>query len=122
MTLKLVTDQPEEIAEEVVLSPEDKALLEKTDIHPVVYAKVCPVMSFKTQPDLLNGGDRKRRFAVVMSLNGIPNFHMRRDPLIVPSEVDSFLLDADTIEDLRARMIREIDLVLDQVANAAKVV
>jgi len=120
MSLKLVTDESDPVEAMPELTPEEVALFEKTSLHPVVYAKVCPVVDFPRVPDIMNATDRKRRFAMIMSLNGIPNFAQRRDPIIIPSEADSFLVEADNIEDLRQRIMREVDLVLNQISEVSK--
>jgi len=119
--LRLIKD--DEVVEEKVekiLTPEEERLLKATGVHPVVAAKVCPTMDFQMVPDIANASHRKRKYALVVGFNGIPNFHERLDPLIVPSEMDSFLIDADSLEDMRARCIRELDNLLAQMKEVAE--
>jgi len=56
---------------------QDQILLNKTQDYPLVNAEICP-FPMKRVPDMSTGGDRRRRFAIVLSLGGIPNFS--RDP------------------------------------------
>jgi len=103
-----------------VLTPQEKAIHAVTGMHEVLPVKVCTSTRFDLVPDLLRGGNRKRKFAMVISLNGIPNFDERPDPLMIPTDLDTFLIDGDTLADLRARAILEIDRLINQIEQVLK--
>lgn len=117
--LKLVTDESQPLTQ-VEPTDAEKKVLDASNMHPVMNVKICTSERFDLVPDLLRGGKRKRKYAMVISLNGIPNFHERQDPLIIPTDLDTFLIDADTLPDLRARAILEIDRLIHQIEEVLK--
>lgn len=79
---------------------------------------VCPARNIKKVPDLANGGMRKRKYAIVFSLSAFPDFANVAEPIMTPSGMDTMLIDADTLEDLRTRAVREVDDMICKIKEA----
>lgn len=110
--LKLVTDEN---------SIEGKdPILDRTMAYPVIDVKICPTNNFAKVADIATGGKRKRRYAMTLAMSGIPDFANQPEPMIFPPKMDTVILDADSIEDLRERAIKEIDIMVDKIAEAAE--
>lgn len=96
----------------------DTDLLKKTQAYPVIDAKLCATDKFVKVPDLLTGNRRKRRYAMVISLSGIPNFSEQPEPIIMPPQIQTVLIDSDTFEDLRERVVAEVDAMIEEIKTA----
>ena len=83
-------------------------IAKKTQAYAMFDVKIAATDSFAKVPDILKGGDRKRKFGMVMSMACIPNLHEQEEPLIVGADMPTILVDADTIEDLEERAVAEI--------------
>ena len=88
-------------------------LSKKTNAYPILGVMICP-HKLNNVTDFTTGGKRSRKYAIVMSLSGIPNLHEQPEPIMVKSETQSILIDGDTFEDLRDRCYAEIDGIIDQ--------
>ena len=63
----------------------------------------------KRVPDMSTGGERRRRYAIVLSFGGIPNFQEIQEPITINADMPKKLIDGDSIEDLRRRAHAELD-------------
>lgn len=86
----------------------DRELTEKSESYPMMDATVCGTVT-KSVPDLLTGGERKRKFAAVLSLAGLPGFDKMQDPVVIQSNLPKVLIDADSLETLRERCMAELE-------------
>jgi len=86
----------------------DRELTEKSKSYPMMDATVCGTVT-KSVPDLLTGGQRKRKFAAVLSLAGLPGFDKMQDPVVIQSNLPKVLIDADSLETLRERCMAELE-------------
>jgi len=86
----------------------DRELTEKSKSYPMMDATVCGTVT-KSVPDLLTGGERKRKFAAVLSLAGLPGFDKMQDPVVIQSNLPKVLIDADSLETLRERCMAELE-------------
>ena len=113
-TSDLNTD--DSVNSEMELPPEyqvqDQILLNKTQDYPLVNAEICP-FPMKRVPDMSTGGDRRRRFAIVLSLGGIPNFQEIQEPITINADMPKKLIDGDDIEDIRRRAHAELDAMIN---------
>lgn len=91
---------------------QDQVLLEKTQEYPLVTAEICP-LPMKRVADISTGGERHRRFAIVLSLGGIPNFEEIQEPITINSDMPKKLIDGDSIEDIRKRAHAELDCMIN---------
>lgn len=83
-------------------------LANRTQAYAMFDVKIAATDSFAKVPDLMTGGDRKRKYGMVMSMACIPNLHEQQEPLIVGAEMPTILIDGDSVEDLEERAITEI--------------
>jgi hypothetical protein len=86
----------------------NEKLTKYTDAYPLIDASVVPVKT-KTVHDFKTGGERKRRYGIVLSLGGIPNFSEMSDPVVIHQTMPRTVIDGDTIEVLRQRVLAEVD-------------
>lgn len=91
---------------------QDEILLNKTQDYPLINAEICP-FPMKRVPDMSTGGDRRRRYAIVLSLGGIPNFQEIQEPVTINADMPKKLIDSDSIEDLRKRAHAELDAMIN---------
>lgn len=91
---------------------QDQIVLSKTQDYPLVTAEVCP-LPMKRVSDISTGGERHRRFAIVLSMGGIPNFQEIQEPITVNADMPKKLIDGDSIEDIRARAHAELDCMIN---------
>ena len=87
---------------------QDEALLKDTSSYPITDASIV-LSPTATVPDILTGGQRKRKFAMVLSMAGLPGFQKLEDPVILSSSLPKVLIDGDSIEILRSRAHAELD-------------
>ena len=69
----------------------------------------------KSVTDLVNGGNRNRRWGFALSMTAIPQFDQvppDAGPTLLPKTPTRFFA-ADTVEDLRARVMYEVNKVID---------
>ncbi len=114
--METVKETDSKVNSEMPLPPEyqvqDQVLLEKTQEYPLVTAEVCP-LPMKRVADISTGGERHRRFAIVLSLGGIPNFEEIQEPITINSDMPKKLIDGDSIEDIRKRAHAELDCMIN---------
>lgn len=96
--------------------PEIPEELKNTDIHVIQPNLGLVGTPLKMVPDLETGGERSRKFGVWLSMNVLPFLNKQilhpDQPLILP-EPPPVLIVADTIPELKSRIIFEVDLMLD---------
>lgn len=109
--LKLVTDE----------NKASDPLDDRTCIYPLVDVKICP-SKFETVADLRTGGKRKRKHALVLGMTAIPDFAHQPEPLLLPGDLQTLILDADNLDDLRARAYKEVDGMIDQLKEALQMI
>ena len=93
-------------------------VMTRTAAYPMVDIKLCPVKEFETTHDVGTGGRRKRKYALVFSMSAFPNFSKLPEPIMTPVSMDTILIDADSVEDLRARAYLEVDGMIAQLNKA----
>jgi hypothetical protein len=86
-------------------------LKSKTSAYPVVDVKVAPV-PLKTVPDIATGGERVRRFGLVMSVAAIPDLSSMQQPLMLDASIGTMMFDADSLDELQERAIAEIKSII----------
>ena len=87
---------------------QDEKLLKDTSSYPL------RDMSIVTTPtenvhDFKSGGQRKRRFAIILSMAGLPGFDKMEDPIVLQSQIPKVLIDGDAVDILRERAHAELD-------------
>lgn len=88
--------------------PDLNNLKKRTNRYPIFSVYFTPER-VKKVPDLMNGGLRKRKFALILGIGAIPDFHKMEDPPMVETmRVPQVLIDADSIDDLKKAAINEI--------------
>lgn len=95
--------------------------LAHTGAYPMYELLVCPARNIKKVPDLATGGTRKRKLALVFSMSAFPDFANVAEPIMTPSGMDTMLIDADSIEELRARAIIEVDDMMTKIQEALEI-
>jgi hypothetical protein len=95
------------------MTPSLNPLLKKTNAYPALGVLVCPAKLSKVA-DIATGGMRSRKYAIVMSLSGIPNLSEQPEPIMIKNDLQTIIIDADNVEDLRDRCYSEIDGIIDQ--------
>jgi hypothetical protein len=83
-------------------------VLEKTKAYPVIPVRVCATDQYERVPDLLTGGDRKRKFGAVLAMAVIPDLATQQEPVMVAQDIPMLLIDGDTLEVLEERFIEEV--------------
>lgn len=84
-------------------------LKEKTQAYPVVDTKIVPV-DFVKVPDIRNGGERNRKYAMYLSVCIIPD---PQDGMVIPDEMPALLYDGDSLNDLLERAHAELDVIFE---------
>ena len=74
----------------------------------MVQAEVCPMMTKKV-PDLATGGERNRKHAAFCSVAIINELTGHMDPIILQGEMPKFLIDGDSLEDVKSRLFAELE-------------
>lgn len=90
----------------------------KTGVYPMIDVKICASRDVAKVPDLLTGGMRKRKYGMVLSMSGFPNFSQVQEPIMTPIDMPSILVDADSLDDLRERAILEVEGMIEQLRDA----
>tara|TARA_Y100000310_G_C20248089_1_gene607785 strand:- start:10 stop:420 length:411 start_codon:yes stop_codon:yes gene_type:complete len=83
-------------------------LLQKTKAYAMIPLKVCATDNYEKVPDLLTGGQRKRKYGAVISMAVIPDLAKQQEPVMLSQEVPMLMIDSDTMEDLEARLLSEV--------------
>lgn len=96
---------------------ESSSVSKTTGVYPLAEVLICPKRLDKV-PDLATGGDRSRKYAIIMSLSAIPNLHEQPEPIMLQARMPSLIIDADSLDDLRVRCVEEIDGIIDQMKEA----
>ncbi|RMG36428.1 MAG: hypothetical protein D6732_08240 [Methanobacteriota archaeon] len=88
--------------------------IQGTNIYRVLEDVVAVASNLTKVPDLMTGGDRARRFGACMGINIIPELdkNMADGPVLVSSPPLAFF-DADSLEELRDRLVYEIDNLIE---------
>ena len=83
--------------------------VENTNAYTMAEVLFCPT-EVQTVPDIATGGQRNHRYAMSMQIAIIPGFEQTpvNQPVILPKSPSKFFT-ADTLEDLRARVVHELD-------------
>lgn len=101
--------------------PED--LKKTTSSYPLVDSKIVPVQ-LTTVPDLINGGKRKRKFGLALSIAVVPDLDKEEDPLMLGAQLPTMFFDADTLDSLLERAQAEMEVVIkaakEQIHNESK--
>lgn len=74
----------------------------------MLQAEVCPMMTKKV-PDLATGGERNRKHAAFCSVAIINELTGHMDPIILQGEMPKFLIDGDSLEDVKSRLFKELE-------------
>lgn len=85
----------------------NERILKITNAYPMATVNMCLVDTDKV-PNILTGGQRKRRFGVVLSLAALPGFDQIPDPIVIDGNLPMMVIDADNTEDLEIRAIEEM--------------
>jgi len=88
----------------------DPAITSATNIYELFKVNVCPVETKKV-PDLLTGGDRKRKFGVALSIALIPTYQQLPEPISIPQDMGAMLIDGDSLDDIKARIVAEVEMI-----------
>ena len=96
----------------------DAELLGKTSSYPITDASIV-LSPTETVQDFTTGGQRKRRYALVLSMAGLPTFEKMEDPIVLQSNLPKVLIDGDDIEILRARAHAELDAMFNVFEDTA---
>jgi hypothetical protein len=83
-------------------------LAKRTQAYAMVDVKVVATDKYVKVPDIEKGGDRKRRYGIVMSMAAIPNLKDQLEPVMVTQDMPMIMIDADNFEDLEERAIAEV--------------
>ena len=94
----------------------NKAILDRTSTYHIVPANIVPTSTTKV-PDIINGGERGRRLGCFLSVAIIRDLNEHNDPIVLQSEFPQFLVDADSVEDLKQRVFEELQAVFDNAAD-----
>jgi hypothetical protein len=104
-----MTDTPEtQTAPEYEIPEEIRA---KTNGYPVVDAKIVPVQIDQV-PDLADGGERKRKFGMVLSVAIVPDLNAQLEPIMLDARIPTMFFDGDSLEDLVERAHAELESVM----------
>mgnify|MGYP003653861715 FL=1 len=103
----------EDIIPERPALPED---LKDTEAHMIMSNMGLIATQLERIPDMLSGGNRTRHFGAWLSLNVLPNLDEQlkdpNAPLLLP-EPPPVLLVADSLDQLRERLVFEIDIMIN---------
>lgn len=91
-----------------------------TSVYPMVDATVCPLVIEKVislDPKAING-KRNRKHGAYCSVAILNDLESHSDPIILQGEMPQFLIDGDTLEDVKNRLFQEMTEVFK---NAQKV-
>jgi len=83
-------------------------LLQKTKAYAMIPLKVCATDSYEKVPDLLKGGQRKRKYGAVISMAVIPDLAHQQEPVMLAQDIPMLMIDSDTMEDLEERLLVEV--------------
>jgi hypothetical protein len=104
---------PQDIIPERPELPEE---LKNTDIHVVQPNLGLVGTPLKMVPDIETGGERCKRLGVWLAMNVMPfldkQIQHQDQPLILP-EPPPILIVGDSMEEVKSRIIYEVDLMLD---------
>jgi hypothetical protein len=62
--------------------------------------------------DIATGGQRNRRYGLVLSIAVVPELDKQEDPIMVSQQMPCIFVDADSLEDLGVRAKEEIDVII----------
>ena len=83
-------------------------LLQKTKAYAMIPLKVCATDSYEKVPDILKGGQRKRKYGAVISMAVIPDLAQQQEPVMLAQDIPMLMIDSDTMEDLEERLLVEV--------------
>ena len=81
-----------------------------TSVYPMVDATVCPLVIEKVislDPNA-PGGKRNRKHGAYCSIAILNDLETHSDPIILQGEMPQFLIDGDTLEDVKKRLFQEM--------------
>ena len=110
----MTTPNKQEIKYEI-----DPEIKKKTGAYPIIDVKMVPV-NLHTTTDILKGGQRKRKFGMVMSIAIVPGLDQEQDPLLLAPEMPTMFFDADSIEDLQERAEAELKGMIEATKDQLK--
>ena len=83
-----------------------------TDVYPMHPYYAVPVR-LRSMPDIKTGGERLRKHGIVCTFGLVPRLDAQAEPILVASQsLTSFFVDADNYEDLKQRVLNELDNML----------
>jgi len=94
------------------------SISDRTNAYPIVPASVVASLAKKVL-DVATGGMRNRHLACFLSVAVIRDFEGHQDPIILQGDMPKILVDADNIEDLKARVYEELETVFE---NSRKII
>ncbi|RMG66904.1 MAG: hypothetical protein D6710_12025 [Nitrospirae bacterium] len=90
----------------------DPELVKKTSSYAMVPVSIC-INDLARVPDVRTGGKRKRKYGAVLQFAALPGFDEMPDPVMLSTDMPHKLIDADTLDDLKARVYAEIDKIFE---------
>jgi len=93
----------------------------ETDLYPIASDIGVLALGLTQVPDLETGGQRSRKFGACIGIHVVPNLieAQTTGPVFMPMPPIAFI-DGDSLSELRARLIYEIDAILDSVSRGPK--
>ena len=88
-------------------APSDE-LLKKTKAYAMIPLRVCATDSYEKVPDIITGGERKRKYGAVICMAVIPDLSKQQEPVMLAQDIPMLMVDSDTMEDLERRLLAEV--------------
>lgn len=98
---------------------QDEALLKETAAYQLNDVSII-LQSTESAYDFKTGGKRKRRYALVMSVAGIPNFNEMEDPVMLQPSLPKIVIDGDSLDVLLSRAHAELDVMFNLFEDTVK--
>jgi len=103
----MTNQKSDKVVEEKDYNYVTEDLKKRVGVYPMMEVQYCPYISKKV-PDIINGGERKRKYGVLWSMSCIPQYHDQEDPTVIQAKAPMMLVDSDSIEDLEEMMIAQV--------------
>jgi hypothetical protein len=109
MTNETMTDEPAIDMDKYVAS---ESIRKVTEAYPMFDAAIMPT-GLKEVPDIASGGQRSRKYGMVLSIAFVPALDQQPQPLTIPkNQLPTLFIDADNLEDLKERCNQEVENML----------
>jgi len=83
-------------------------VMKKTKAYPVLPLKVVATDEFEKVPDILTGGQRKRKYGAVIAMAVIPDLSTQQEPVMLTQDIPMLLVDGESLQDLEDRLVEEV--------------